>query len=293
MTTQQSPANLPEQFSSQMAHVNGVNLHYVTGGQGSPVILLHGYPQTWCEWRAMLPALAQTHSVVAPDLRGSGDSDAPESGYDKRTLAEDVYQLIRQLGWEQVNVVGHDVGSLVAYTLAAEHPEVVAKLVLLDAPIPDASFYSLPAITPLGPGAWQFGFFSVKEIPEGLIAGREVWFLRTFMRQFAFKKERLTDADIEIYARPYSDPAHLHGGFEYFRTFPQDIARTQAYAQTKLTMPILALGGQYSVGERLLNQARQYGADGRGGVVEDCGHWIPEEQPEALVQKLLAFFEST
>ena len=112
------------------------------------------------------------------------------------------------------------------------------------------------------------------------------------MRQFAFKKDALSDADIEIYARPYSDPIHLHGGLEYFRTFPQDIARTQVYAQTKLMMPILALGGQYGVGERLLNQARQYGTDVRGGVIEDSGHWIPEEQPGVLLQQLLAFFES-
>jgi pimeloyl-ACP methyl ester carboxylesterase len=177
-------AGVPIGFTSQFATVGGLRLHYVRGGSGPVVVLLHGYPQHWYEWREIAPPLAEQFTVIAVDLRGAGESQAPASGYDKATMAADVHGLLDQLGLaEDVRVVGHDIGTMVAYAYAAHHREAVSRLVLSEAPIPMAEFMDrAPALTEQGPGIWNFGFFSLSNgLPESVISGRESIWLRDFM----------------------------------------------------------------------------------------------------------------
>ncbi|MGL4608495.1 MAG: alpha/beta fold hydrolase [Trueperaceae bacterium] len=286
-------ATLPEGFTSETVSVNNVQLHYVRGGQGEPVILLHGFANTWYMWRKIMPELAQSYDVIAVDLRGSGGSSAPASGYDKKTLAQDVHALAQALGLQTPRVVGHDIGLMVAYAYAAQFPTEVKQLVLLEAPIPDENVYSFPALGPQGPVAWQFGMFSEQALPEGLVSGREKFFLETFITSKATNKDAFTDADFNEYARHYADPAHLRASFEYFRTFAQDIADNQGFATTKLTMPILALGGENSLGSYVFDQAQTLALHVEGGVIPDVGHWIVEETPEEVTRRLIEFFTSS
>ncbi|MER5336885.1 alpha/beta hydrolase [Micromonospora sp. NPDC002717] len=282
---------VPHPFTEQTARVGDVTINYVRGGQGNTLVLLHGYPQTWYMWRKVLPELTQYFTVIAPDLRGAGGSDAPTGGYDKKTLAGDVYGLLAQLDLDrEVSLVGHDVGTMVAYAYAAVHRDQVSRLVLTEAPIPDQSLYQVPALTPKGPGVWNFGFFSLANgLPEQLVAGREALWVDRFIDSLRVQKNGIGDDDIHEYARHLQDGAHLRASFEYFRAFPQDIADNAEYGKTKLAMPVLALGAQASLGPAVLSQVKQYATTVSGGVIEDSGHWIFEERPAELTAKILQF----
>lgn len=285
----QASTPLPPGFTSHTTTVGDVRLHYVRGGQGEPLVLIHGFPQTWYEWRKVMPELAQRYTVIAPDLRGSGDLSAPNSGYDKATLASDMHALVRSLGFAKANVVGHDIGAMVAHAYASQYPNDVGKLVLLEAPIPDTSLFSFPALTPQGPGAWQFGFFTVPRLPEELVRGKEAYFVRAFITSSAANKAAFTDTDLAEYARQYAKPGHARASFEYFRALPTDAQRTGTYAKTKLPMPVLALGASGSLGNFVFEQAKGYGVNVQGGVFVNSGHWLPEERPEELTKRLLDF----
>lgn len=284
---------VPEGFTEQTAPVGEVTINYVRGGQGNPLILLHGYPQTWYMWRKVLPDLAKHYTVIAPDLRGAGGSDAPAGGYDKKTLARDVHDLLTQLGLDrEVSVVGHDVGAMVAYAYAAAHREDVRGLVLTEAPIPDESLYRAPSLTPQGPGFWNFGFFSLLNgLPEQIVDGRESLWVDRFTDSMEVQKSGISDDDVREYARYLQDDAHLRASFEYFRALPQDIADNAEYGKTKLAMPVLALGARASLGELVPSQASRYATTVSGGVVEDAGHWIFEEKPAELTDWLLHFLQ--
>ena len=289
---QPNPTLVPEGFSSEVATLEEVDLHYVTGGEGPPVMLVHGFASTWYEWREVMPGLAGAgYQVIAPDLRGLGDSSVPESGYDSVTVANDLFALARELGLTTFNLVGHDIGVHVAFALATEHPEAVDKLALLEAPILDESIYTFPALTPAGPGAWQFGFFNLPELPETLIEGQEEEFLEFFVRNIALNQDAFTDADFAEYARTYAQPGKLSAAFNYFRTFSEDIERNAGLDQAALPMPVLILLGESNSGllETFVQQASSYGSDVQGGVIEGSGHWLPEEAPEAFVGQLLEF----
>jgi len=264
--------------------VNDVLLHYVTSGQGDPVILLHGWPQTWYEWRKIIPDLAARYTVIAPDLRGLGDSSKPATGYDKRTIAADIYQLVRQLGFERVLLVGHDWGGPVAYAYAAD----VRKLVILDVPIPGAGLEQALAFRPAR-SIWHIQFHYVRDLPEALITGRERIYLSWFYRT-AYNRTAILEQDIDEYVRCYSAPGALRAGFEYYRAIFDDVAHNTENAKTKLKMPVLALGGERGFGEMTLRSMQQLAENVRGGVIERCGHWIPEERPDYLSEQLLAFF---
>ncbi len=281
----------PDGFSELAARVGDVTINYVRGGDGPPLVLLHGYPQTWYMWRKVMPALCRQYTVVAPDLRGAGDSSAPPDGYDKRTLAADVHGLLGQLGLDDgVRIVGHDVGMMVAYAYAAAHPDSVQRLVLCEAPIPDQSIYQLPALTARGPGFWNFGLSTVTNgLPERLVAGRELVWVRHFLGSMAMWPDALGEDCVQEYARCLLDEAHLRAGFAYFRALPQDAADNAGYGQSPLPMPVLALGAAGSLGGSVGAQVGHYAADVRPGVVEDCGHWMFEEQPERLTQQVLEF----
>ncbi|MCZ7440311.1 alpha/beta hydrolase [Micromonospora sp. WMMC241] len=282
---------VPAGFTEQRAQVGEVAWNYVRGGRGPALVLLHGYPQCWRMWRHLLPELARSYEVIAPDLRGFGDSDAPPGGYDKKTVAADLHRLLTDLGLaEEIRLVGHDLGTMVAYAYAAARPDSVARLVLSEAPIPDESIYAIPALTEAGPAVWNFGFFNVPNgLPEQLVAGREELWVDRFTDSIMVNKGSLTPDDIEEYAGHLRDEAHLRASFSYFRAFGQDVADNAAYRGTKLPMPVLAVGAQASLGGQVAEQVRRYADSVTGAVVEDCGHWLFEEQPAKLAALLLPF----
>ena len=272
------------------ADLGDVRLHYVTAGSGFPVVLLHGWPQSWYEWRHIIPGLAERFQIIAPDLRGLGDSSRPAGGYDKKTVGADIWRLVHDvLGLSAFHLVGHDWGGPTAYAVAAAHPEVVRKLAILDVTIPgDGS----PNISQ-GGRRWHHAFHQTLDLPEALIAGREEIYFGWFYRNYGARP--LDDGEIAEYLRTYRQPGALRAGFSYYRAIPADIADNAAKvaAGFKLPMPVLALGGDRSWGRRMevVESLRRLALDVRGGVIENCGHWMPEEQPEALLGRLLEFFD--
>jgi pimeloyl-ACP methyl ester carboxylesterase len=273
-----------------MASVNGIQMHYVMGGQGDPVVLLHGWPETWYAWHKVMPALAQNYTVIAPDLRGLGDSSKPPTGYDGKTLAEDIHQLVTQLGFNTIFLVGHDIGTQVAYSYAAEHPTEVEKLAVME--------LTIPGFAPPGrPPIWWAIFHQTPDVPEALVEGKEMMYLSWFLRGLAFNPAAITQEDINEYVSHYSAPGGMRAGFEHYRAFPQDAIQNQNYSKTKLTMPVLALGGAYLpvLGGNITMPSIIYGmqqlAENVQGIkVPNSGHFIPEEQPQFLINQLSNFF---
>jgi pimeloyl-ACP methyl ester carboxylesterase len=276
-------------FAHHTIALEGVTLHYVTAGSGDPLVLLHGWPQTWYEWRRMMPELAQRYMVIAPDMRGLGDSSRPATGYDKQTIAADIRQLVHKLGFEQILLVGHDWGGPVAYAYACSHPAEVRRLAILDVTIPNETWERIPQITRRG-GIWHLAFHSVRDLPEALIQGRERTYLSWFYRAAAYNPAAITEAAIDEYVRCYSAPGALRAGFEYYRAIFTDIDHNKENAKIKLKMPVLALGGERGFRSAPLKCMKELAEDVRGGVVERSGHWIPEERPDYLITQLLEFF---
>ncbi len=276
------------EFAHHTARVNDVLLHYVIRGEGEPIVLLHGWPQTWYEWRKLMPALARRYTVIAPDMRGLGDSSKPATGYDKRTVAEDIYQLVRQLGFERILLVGHDWGGPVAYAYACAHPSDIRKLAILDVAIPGAGLEQRLAFRPRG--VWHIQFHCVRDLPEALVTGRERTYLTWFYRT-AYNPTAITEQDIDEYVRCYSAPGALRAGFEYYRAIFTDAEHNIENAKTKLKMPVLALGGERGFRDLTIQSMQQLAENVRGEVIERCGHWIPEERPEYLTERLLDFFD--
>ena len=225
-------------FSHHTATVNGIQLHYVIGGKGDPVVLLHGWPETWYAWHKVMPALAKNYTVIAPDLRGLGDSSKPLTGYDGKTLAEDIHQLVTQLGFKTLFLVGHDIGTQVAYSYAAAHPTEVKKLVVME--------LTIPGFAPAGRmPLWWATFHQTPDVPEALVEGKEMTYLSWFYHNLAFNPAAITQADINEYVSHYSAPGGMHAGFEYYRAFPQDAIQNMNYSKSNLTMPVLAMGAGY------------------------------------------------
>lgn len=276
-------------FVHQHADLGDVRIHYVTAGSGFPVVLLHGWPQSWYEWRHVMADLSDTWRVIAPDLRGLGDSSRPLDGYDKKTVGDDIWRLLQRLGIDRFHLVGHDWGGPTAYAIAAAHPEAVRRLVILDVTIPgDGS----PNISQ-GGRRWHHAFHQTPDLPEALVAGREDLYLGWFYRNYGARPDAIPDADIAEYLRVYRQPGALRAGFSYYRAIPRDITDNAAIAQQfKLPMPVLALGGDsgWGRGMGVVDSLRRLAVDVRGGVVAQCGHWMPEEQPRELIHQLRAFF---
>lgn len=272
------------------ADLSEVRMHYVTAGAGEPVVLLHGWPQTWYEWRGIIDRLAPHYRLIAPDLRGLGDTSRPADGYDKKTIAADVWELVdRELKLDHFYLVGHDWGGPTAYALASLHSDAVKKLVIIDVTIPGDGG---PDISQ-GGKRWHHAFNRTPALPEALVTGREEVYLGWFYRTFAHRAEVMTDAVIEEFLRCYRDPESLAAGFRYYRAVPQDVADNAAMiARFKLPMPVLALGGAESWGRRMevLESLQRVALDVRGGMIENCGHFVPEEQPDELAQQLMDFF---
>jgi pimeloyl-ACP methyl ester carboxylesterase len=274
----------PSTIVHHSAQANGVTYHYVVSGSGPAVVLLHGWPTTWYYWHKVIPKLSATYTVIAPDLRGLGLTEKTDGGYDKRTVAEDVYQLVRHLGHERVYVVGHDIGGMVAFALAHEHPEIVEKLVILDVPIPGLGVWeqSLRRL-------WHLGFHQVPDLPEALVAGNVRTYLQYFFT-FNSNPGAITEEELAEYVRAYSEPGALRAGFAYYRAFGEDVKRNEGYARTRLRMPVLALGGALTMGEGMLHQMQPVAEKVQGGVLPQAGHWFATEQPDELSRRLIAFF---
>jgi pimeloyl-ACP methyl ester carboxylesterase len=279
-----------DEVTHHHADLGDVRLHYVTMGQGFPVVLLHGWPQSWYEWRHIMPGLAASYRVIAPDLRGLGDSSRPLTGYAKKTVGNDVWRLLQRLNVGEFFLVGHDWGGPTAYAIAAAHPTAVRKLAILDVAIPgDGS----PNISQ-GGRRWHHAFHQTLDLPEALVTGREDIYLGWFFRNYGHRPDVIPDGDIAEYLRVYRQPGALRAGFGYYRAIPRDIADNEAINATfKLPMPVLALGADSGWGRRMevVESLRRMATDVRGGVIENCGHWMPEEQPAALLKQLLAFFD--
>ena len=279
-------------FTHHTASVNGIQLHYVMGGEGDPIVLLHGYPQSWYEWRYVMPDLAKNYTVIAPDLRGFGDSSKPMTGYDGKTIAEDIYQLLTQLGFNKIFMVAHDVGSQPAFSYTAEHPNNVTKLVIMDFPYPG---FLPEAFGQNGP--WWFPFYQTRDIPEFFIQGREREYISWFMKGLAYNPDAITDKDVEVWAHYMSSPGGLRGSLEHFRAFPIDAEQNKLTAKSKITTPVLALGGDiYPAlggdypGNFAFSSLQSLATNVKGVTVPLSGHWIPEEQPAFVVEQLLKFF---
>lgn len=280
----------PEGFREQQTSVNGVTINYVRGGEGPTVVLLHGYPQTWYAWREVMPELARQYTVVAPDMRGAGGSDAPPGGYDKKTLAGDVHGLLAQLGLDQsVRVVGHDIGAMVGYAYAAQQPDSVERLVFCEAVIPDEGIYRMPVLTPEGPGHWNFGLFQVPDFPESLVKGRELGWVRGYMLPQARRPGAIDEQSLEEYARCLADDDHLTASFGPFRALVDDMADMAVYAKNRIPMPVLAIGASDSLGDSVGAQFARYAENVRIVVIDDAGHYLFDEQPEELTRHVLAF----
>lgn len=272
------------------ADLSGVTLHYLTAGTGEPVVLLHGVPQTSHEWRHVIPLLADRYSIIAPDLRGLGDSSRPATGYDKKTVAADIWELVHDhLKIDRFFLVGHDWGGPVAFALAAAHPEAVRRLAILDVSIPGDG-----AEMSQGGRRWHHPFFRTLDLPEALCAGREHIFIDWLFDHYGFRPNCISAADRAEYHRTYAKPGGFRTLLAYYRAFPTDAADNEALLRRdgKLTMPVLALGGDKAFGRGLetLESLRRVARDVRGGVIPDCGHWVAEEAPDFVADQLRGFF---
>ncbi|HTM13732.1 MAG TPA: alpha/beta hydrolase [Bryobacteraceae bacterium] len=272
-------------FESRAAEIDGAKLHYLTAGSGPPLLLLHGYAETSSMWQSLLPAVAERFMVVAPDLPGIGDSDMPADGLDMQSAAIRIHQLARSLGIEKARVVGHDIGLMVAYAYAAQFPDEVEKLVVMDAFLPGVgeweAIYNHPDF-------WHFRFHG--PTPEALVRGRERIYFEYLWNELAANKWRsIPEADREAYADSYSRPERMRAGWAYFVSFPQTAKDFARLAETKLTMPVLAIGGDKSLGEFLGRQMKLAASDVTAVVVDGSGHWLLEEQPDQTTRALVGF----
>ena len=285
-------------FTSSFATVNGIRLHYVAGGKGPPLILLPGWPETWWAYHQVMPELAKKHRVIVVDLRGMGSSDKPADGYDKKTMASDIAMLANQLGYRKIDVVGHDIGSMVAYSLAANHPALVRKLVLLDVGPVSSGYLGLKLLPDPGtfgdkidedhPYLWWFAFHQVKGMPEELLEGRAGIEQAWFFRYMAKDESAIDPLSRAVYAAAYSTRDGTRAGNGWYQAFGQDIADDNTYGT--LTMPVLGLGGP---GFKRLKQALDAKAPGSQTFrIEGSGHFIAEEKPVVLLSYLNDFLKS-
>lgn len=278
---------LPPGVESARATVDGLNIAYLRAGKGPSVVLLHGYTETSRMWLPLIEQLATKYTVIAPDLRGAGSSDKPAEGYAKKQLATDVHGLVQTLKLGKADVVGHDIGLMVAYAYAAQYPEDVQSVILMDAFLPGiGSWKDVWLLRDL----WHFHFTG--EVPLQLVAGRERTYFEHFWNDFAADRNRsLPEADREFYAASYAQPGGMRAGFSYFKAFEEDARDFAQLSQTKLTMPMLVLTGERASGPFLIEQGRLVASNVRGSVVKDSGHWLMEEAPTQVIPQLVAFID--
>lgn len=273
--------------------VNGVRLHYVKAGQGEPLFLLHGVPKTCYHWRHVIPLLTPHYTVIAPDLRGLGDSQHPESGFDMRNMATDIAELATALGYEKFRIVGEDWGASTAYQVAAQYPERVEKLVYQEMILPgygleDYSFLTKENVSTYV-WLWHINFYSVPDFPELLITGREREYFSYFIKHETQNPHAITPDALDEYIRCYSSPGGIRCMAGIYRATLESADQNHEAAKTKLKMPVLAVGGRDFIGEDNERQMREVAEDVRG-VIFPWGHQLAEECPEDLAKAYLEFF---
>jgi pimeloyl-ACP methyl ester carboxylesterase len=278
-------AATPVAVVSRTTEVNGVKLHYLTVGHGASLILLHGYAETSLMWKPVMPALAERFTVIAPDLPGIGDSEIPANGLDMKSAAILIHGLAVALGVQKAEVVGHDIGLMVAYAYAAQFPAEVQKLVLMDAFLPGVgdwgSIYN-------SPDYWHFRFHG--PTPEALVQGRERIYFEHYWNDFAADKARsIPEADRKAYAAAYARSGRMRAGWAYFTAFPQTARDFAQLAQTKLTMPVLVIGGEKSLGVPLGEETKLIATDVTVVIIKNAGHWVLEENPRETTDALQKF----
>jgi pimeloyl-ACP methyl ester carboxylesterase len=270
----------PAEFKTEIITTNGARIYVRIGGAGPAVVLLHGYGETGDMWAPLAARLSRDHTVIVPDLRGLGLSSRPAGGYDKKTQGEDVAGLLDALKVDKVDLVTHDIGNMVGYAFAAEHPERVKKFVIIDAPLPG-----------IGPwddiirshALWHFSFYGPDA--ERLVKGRERIYLDRFWNEFSADPKKFDEASRAHYAKLYAQPGAMHAGFEQFKAFDQDATDNKAFvAKGMLTMPVLAVGGEKSFGPMMATVMRAAATNVQGAVVPNSGHWVMEENPAATIK---------
>ena len=267
------------------ATVDGVSLHYLAAGHGPMVVLIHGYAETSRMWRPLIPMLAERFTVIAPDLPGIGDSAIPADGLDMKTAAIRIHALARSLGAQNAEVVGHDIGLMVAYAYAAQFPSETTKLAVMDAFLPGVDGWEAVYNNP---GIWHFRFNG--PTPEALVQGRERTYFEYFWNDFAADKTHsIPEADRVAYAEAYSRPGRMRAGWAYFVSFQQAARDFAELSQTKLTMPVLSIGGEKANGDVLAHQMKLVASDVTFVVLKDTGHWVMEERPQETMDALVKF----
>jgi pimeloyl-ACP methyl ester carboxylesterase len=283
------PPSYPPAFQAREIRGNGATLHVRVGGKGPAVLLLHGYGESGDMWSPLAAALDDDHTVIVPDLRGMGLSSHPTGGFDKMNQGRDMQAVLKALGVDRYDIVAHDIGNMVAFALATQEPEKVGRMVLIDAPVPGVGPWEEVLKNPL---LWHFRFGGPDM--ERLVAGRERIYLDRFWNDFSAHPERFDEGSRDHYAALYARPGGMHSGFSQFAAFDQDAIDNRAWLArgNRLTMPILAVGGEKSFGPMMAVVMRNAGTDVTEGVVPDSGHWIMEENPEATTKLVASFLRS-
>jgi len=274
----------PASFRTQNVQTDGATIHVRVGGQGPTIVLLHGFGDTGDMWAPLAADLARDHTVVVPDLRGMGLSSQPAGGYDKRTQAADVRSVLTNLGLDSATIVGHDIGTMVAYAYAARYRDKTEKLIVMDAPVPGIppwdSIVRLPVL-------WHFDFGGPDA--ERLVAGRERIYLDRFWNEFAGDRTKINEGTRRHYAKLYARPGAMHAAFAQFNSIRQDAEDNKVAMATKLAMPVLAIGGEKSFGANEAVVMRNAATDVTELVVPNAGHWLMEEAPAATISAVRAF----
>jgi pimeloyl-ACP methyl ester carboxylesterase/uncharacterized RmlC-like cupin family protein len=284
----QAQPSLPASFQVKTIHSpEGADIFVRWGGTGPVALLLHGYAENSDSWAPLAADLMKDHTVVVPDLRGIGKSSKPETGYDKKTEAKDIRAVVTALGYDKTFVVAHDIGNMVAYAYAAMYPDKVERLVVMDAPIPGIEPWSEILLTP---GVWHFNFHGPDA--ERLVAGRERIYLDRIWNDFTADPSKPDDSTRNFFAATYAQPGGMRAGFAQFTAFSQDAADNKIFEQTKLTMPVLAVGGEKSFGPLQAVIMRHVAINVREAVVVGSGHWLMEEKPEYTVALIRNFLDS-
>jgi pimeloyl-ACP methyl ester carboxylesterase len=263
------------------AHLNGIKQHYVRAGSGPAVMLLHGWPQTWYEWRHVIRLLGNEFTVVAPDLRGFGYSSKPASGYDATTIAADLAALSAHLGLKDITVVGHDWGAVFGYVYAASYPDHVSALGIVEMVLPGVGVMEQAmSPAPRGNFLWHMGFQSVPDLPELLIQGKERPYLQWFYEHFAYDPSAIGASDIDVYVAAITQVGALRAGLAVYQDYFTTAEQVAALAKKPLTIPVRAFGGEACLAGLTLTSVKAVAANPEGGVMERCGHWAAEERPD-------------
>ena len=279
------PAPTPAGFQNKYETVNGIKIHYVIGGKGEPLLLIHGFGQNWFMWNRLMPELSKHFTVITPDLPGVGESGKPKDGYDKKSMAVDLHGLIKKLGYDKINLAGHDIGLMVAYAYAAQFGTEVKKIALMDALLPGVD----PVWSELNGKLWWFGFFAWPASGD-LVKGREKLFLTNFWPVVGHVKDAFTKEEAHEFIRAYSVPGATNGAFHWFGTFPQDAKDNSEFMKTKLTMPLLAMSGEFSAASYFTDHCKLVANNVTGLVIKGAGHWLVQENTPEVLKGLEDFF---